>query len=103
MFKFALYDQNENDREYSFPLNVSSLDAFDEWLETQEYVYSQDGRRWRGNHYEEFVMEVESEYGVLDGGGTDDSEDFSSYEIAPEQFPEVLEKFRQYFIKEGLA
>lgn len=99
-FKFALYCVDGE--EFSFPLNCTR-DAFEDWVETQEFQSPYEDRMLWGNHYRDFVSELELDYGVLDVCDDDETEGYASYEIEREKYPEVLEKFRQYFIEQGLV
>lgn len=98
--EFVLESENTGKR-WSFPLKLNSRDEFERWVKTQNFQVPIGDRMYSANHYEDFVADME-EYGVLDVGGYDD-ELYHSYEITEENFPVVLEKFREYFKGHGLA
>lgn len=97
---FELEDSNTG-KVYSFEMNCTQ-EQFEEWVDTQDFPVPYKGRTLTGNHYGDFVGEME-QHGVLDVNGGDEVEGYVSYEIAEEMYPKILEEFRVYFVKEGLV
>lgn len=88
---FHFYDQN-TDKDYLLPIDCSERE-FNTWSEEDEQEHA-------------FVSDMES-YGVHDwSGGMDENEitlGYTSYEVEEEQFPELLEKWKQKLVELGWA
>jgi hypothetical protein len=82
---FVFGDEN-TDQEHRFALPGLTEEKLEEVLD---------------DSWDELVEKTEREFGVHDGESTDDSFGFFSYEIPEEDFPIVMERYRQWFAARG--
>jgi len=85
MIKFRLLDENDDYKEYSINLNFKNFDDFYDWTEENS------------EEYDEFVENLEFEYGVHDFDGEEGVVGYTSYEI--EDFTVVMNEWRNFWNK----
>lgn len=86
--RFFLHDENTK-KEYSFTVNIDNKEFFDNEEPYDSLI------NWMADEA------IESTYGVQDSIGDKTGSGFSSYEVLDKNYPELLEKYKQWFNSQG--